>query len=105
MRKMDKIRVIKWYIRKFIDTKQNIEIDNLNKLENIVRTEKNMFGKSSRCNGCTSDGKDYCQRCANCIEWHWDKNIKEVVDNYSFRYAYWKTFADIDIKEGKRNGI
>lgn len=67
------------------------EIDNLKELEEIVRT-----ATRDRCNGCTSDDKDYCKKCANCIEWHWDKNIIETADNYSFRYAYWKTFADME---------
>lgn len=93
MKKIDKIQVIKWYINTHMNTKSDYsKINNLKELEEIVRTSTNCFGKRDRCNQCTSDGKDYCKRCANCIEWHWDKNIMEVLDNYSFRYDYWKTF-------------
>lgn len=73
-------------------------ISDLKKLEEIIRTNKNVFEKVSRCYQCTSDGKSFCNRCANCIEWHWDKDIVETADNYRFRYLYWKTFADMETK-------
>ena len=99
MKKEEKIRVIKWYISHYMNTKTDYsEVDDLKDLEEIVRTATNCFGKSDRCYQCTSDGKDYCKRCANCIEWHWDKDIIETADNYRFRYAYWKTFFDIETK-------
>lgn len=69
MKKADKIRVIKWYIMNRTEAKIDIQnIDDISKLEEIVRTVSNTMGEISRCNGCTSDGKDYCKRCGNCIE-------------------------------------
>lgn len=89
----------KWYIGKYMNTNKDFgKNDNLKELEEIVRTATNCFGKSDRCNQCTSDGKSYCKKCANCVEWHWDEDIIETTDNYSFRYAYWKTFSDMEIK-------
>lgn len=102
MKKEEKIRVIKWYISHYLNTKTDYsEVVNLKNLEEIVRTATNCFAKSNRCNQCTSDGKSYCNRCANCIEWHWDSDIPddECVDNYRFRYQYWKTFYDFDNKK------
>lgn len=94
MKKADKIWIIKWYIMNHTETEIDIlNIDDINKLEEIVRTSPNTMGEISRCNGCTSDGKDYCKRCGNCIEWNWDKETKDVVDNYRFQYNYWKKFA------------
>ena len=73
-------------------------ISDLKKLEEIIRTNKNVFEKVSRCCQCTSEGKSFCNRCANCVVWHWDSDIpdEECVDNYKFRYEYWKTFYDIE---------
>ena len=73
-------------------------ISDLKKFEEIIRTNKNVFGKVSRCYQCTSDGKSFCNRCENCVEWHWESDItdEECVDNYRFRYQYWKTFYDIE---------
>lgn len=99
MKKEEKIRVIKWYISHYLNTKTDYsEVVNLKNLEEIVRTATNCFAKSNRCNQCTSDGKSYCKRCANCIEWHWDNDIIETADNYRFRYTYWKTFSDMETK-------
>lgn len=99
MKKEEKIRVIKWYISHYMNTKTDYsEVADLKDLEEIVRTATNCLDKSDRCNQCTSDGKSYCKRCANCIEWHWDKDIIETADNYRFRYTYWKTFADMETK-------
>jgi hypothetical protein len=99
MKKEEKIRVIKWYISQYMNTKTDYsEVDDLKDLEEIVRTATNCLAISNRCNQCTSDGKSYCKRCANCIEWHWDKDIIETADNYRFRYVYWKTFADMETK-------
>jgi lipopolysaccharide biosynthesis regulator YciM len=99
MKKEEKIRVIKWYISHYLNTKTDYsEVVNLKNLEEIVRTATNCFAKSNRCNQCTSDGKSYCKRCANCIEWHWDNDIVETADNYRFRYTYWKTFSDMETK-------
>lgn len=99
MKKEEKIRVIKWYISHHMNTKTDYnEVCDLKELEEIVRIATNCFGKSDRCNQCTSDGKSYCKRCANCIEWHWDKDIIETADNYRFRYTYWKTFFDMETK-------
>lgn len=96
MKKIEKIQIIKWYISHYMNTKVDYsEIDDLKELEEIVRTSTNCFAQSDRCHQCTSDRKSFCKRCANCIEWHWDKDITETVDNYRFRYAYWKTFADM----------
>lgn len=104
MKKEEKIWIIKWYIKSKMILAKEIDVDSINdlkQLEEIVQTNKNIFGETSRCNQCTSDEKDFCKRCANCIEWHWDSNIPndECVDNYKFRYQYWKTFYDMEIMQ------
>ena len=101
IKKTEKLEIIKWYIKHNIDITKVINIDSisdLKELEKLVRTNKNVFGEMSICYQCTSDGKDYCNRCANCVGWHWDSNIpdEECVDNYRFRYQYWKTFYNIE---------
>lgn len=103
MKKNDKLEVIKWYIKKYINISKSINIESINSLkeaEEVVRTGQNVFAKVSRCNQCTSDGKSNCSRCANCLEWHWDLDIpeSECKDNYRFRYQYWKTFFELDGK-------
>lgn len=101
MKKEEKIQIIKWYVKSKMYLTEEIDVDSINELkqlEEIIRTNKNIFGETSRCNQCTSDGKSYCKRCANCIEWHWDKDIIETADNYRFRYTYWKTFFDMETK-------
>lgn len=102
--KNDKLEVIKWYIKKYINIPKSINIElitNLKEAEEVVRTGLNVFEKTSRCYQCASAGKSFCNRCANCVEWHWDSNIPdaECVDNYRFRYQYWKTFYDIENKK------
>lgn len=102
MKKEEKIQIIKWYIKSKMVLAEEIDIDSINDLkqfEEIIRTNKNIFGETSkRCNQCTSDGKDFCKRCANCTEWHWDANIPddECADNYKFGYQYWKRFYDME---------
>ena len=55
MKKEEKIRVIKWYISRNMNTKTDYsEVDDLKDLEEIVRTATNCFGKGNRCNQCTS---------------------------------------------------
>lgn len=104
IKKTEKLEIIKWYIKNNINIEKSIDISSVGKLkelEEIVRTNKNVFSKVSRCYQCTSDGKSCCKRCANCVEWHWDSDIPddECVDNYRFRYQYWKTFYEIENKK------
>ena len=94
MTKEERAKIIKWYIRNYIQTSQNIEKLAIEQLEMIVRTDPNLLGDSSKCNQCTSDGKDYSKRCCNCIEQSGDKSSLKPVDNYKFRYDYWKWFAE-----------
>lgn len=95
MTKEEKTKIIKWYIRNYIQTSQNIERLTIEQLETIVRTSPNLLGDISKCNHCTSDGKDYSKRCCNCIaQGGNNKNKLNQVDNYKFRYDYWKWFAE-----------
>ena len=92
MKKVEKIAIIRWYIKNYIQTDFDYNSStNLKELEEIVRTEMNLLGEKSRCNNCTSDNRDYCPRCANCIEHN--RNSKDSKDNYHFSYNHYKRFA------------
>lgn len=96
VKKDDKIKIIKWYIKKYINI-ENINLNSVNDLkglENIVRTQQDCFGRVSECKACHYDGRDYCPKCAACKSWNWDKNITEIKDNYVFRYGYYKSFYE-----------
>lgn len=98
MKKDDKVKIIKWYIENKMITSRDIdEINDLKILEEIVRTEKPFFNNISRCNGCTSDNKDWCERCGSCIVWNW-KKVENPIDNYRFSYCYWKKFMELDVQ-------
>jgi len=95
IKKLDKLKIIKWYIRNYINVSPDINIDdisNLKELEKIVRTSKNIHNEIYGCQGCHYEGRSYCKQCSNCKEWHWDKNIIEETDNYTFRYGYYSNF-------------
>ena len=99
MKKDDKVKIIKWYIKnKMITTRDINEINDLKILEGIVRTEKHIFNGVSKCNGCTSADKDCCERCGTCIVWNW-KKVENPIDNYRFSYYYWKKFMELDIQK------
>lgn len=95
IKKSDKIKIIKWYIKTHINIPLNLDvdiIDNLKELEKIVRNNNNVFGKIDGCQACYYKGRDFCKQCGNCKEYHWDKAEKEEKDNYSFSYGYWMKF-------------
>ncbi|MCM1235670.1 MAG: hypothetical protein NC489_36710 [Ruminococcus flavefaciens] len=97
IKKSDKIRIIKWYIRNKVNISSDMNIDSINNLkdlEQIVRTNKDVFGEMRGCKSCYYDGRDFCKQCGNCKEWHWDKSIIEESDNYVFNYGYWKNFSE-----------
>ncbi len=96
IKKSDKLKIIKWYIRSHINILPEINVDDisdLKELEKIVRTNKNIFGKINGCQSCHYENKSYCKQCSNCKEWHWDKDIIEETDNYVFKYGYWSNFC------------
>lgn len=95
IKKEEKIRIIKWYIKNYINISSDININtinDLNELEKIVRTSKNIFSQINGCQACHYEGRSYCKQCSNCKEWHWDKDITEETDNYAFRYGYYRNF-------------
>lgn len=101
IKKEDKVKIIKWYIKKYIHI-SNIDMDNINclkELENIVRTNKDCFGKISECKACYYDGRDFCPKCGNCKSWNWDKDATEIKDNYVFPYGYYKSFYEYETVE------
>jgi len=95
IKKTDKLKIIKWYIKNYVNITSDINIDvieNIKELENIVRTNENIFGKINGCQACHYEGRDFCKQCSNCKEWHWDSDIIEETDNYVFRYGYYSNF-------------
>ena len=95
IKKCDKVRIIQWYIADRIYTEKSFkEIYDLKQLEEIVRTEKNIWGLRSRCNQCISSDTDYSKRCLGCIESYTGGRPEKSVDNYKFCYSYWKRFAE-----------
>lgn len=103
IRKDQKIEIIKWYIKKYVQRENpdadlnNLDnINNLKQLEDIVRNNKNIFGEISKCNQCSSHEKDYCPKCERCIVTTYNKNAIEKKDNYTFSYNYWKRFYDLE---------
>lgn len=92
---------IQWYIADRIYTEKNFkEIHDLKQLEEIVRTEKNVWGVRSRCNQCISSNTDYSKRCLGCTGSYTGGRSEKSVDNYKFCYSYWKRFAE----RGEANG-
>ena len=104
IKKDEKIKIIKWYIKKYIriDKTTLDNVNDLKDLENIVRTHEDCFGKISKCKACHYDGKDFCHKCANCIAWNWDKDITETKDNYVFPYGYYKSFYEYAVVESNQ---
>ena len=52
IKKLDKLKIIKWYIRNYINVSPDINIDdisNLKELEKIVRTSKNIHNEIYGC--------------------------------------------------------
>lgn len=98
IKKCDKVRIIQWYIADRIYTEKSFkEIYDLKQLEEIVRTEKNIWGLRSRCNQCISSDTDYSKRCLGCIESYTGGRSEKSVDNYKFCYSYWKRFAEREV--------
>lgn len=96
IKKSDKIRIIKWYIKTHINIPSYLDIDSINDLkdlEQVVRTNKNIFQEINGCQSCYYEGRSCCKQCSNCKEWHWDNDIVEEADNYAFRYGYWRNFC------------
>lgn len=86
MKKADKLRIIKWYIKQWCgsDHKQVIamETDDLSELENLVMSDRCGIHSSECCTCWYYDRGGY--KCATCEEW----------GNYTFPYGYWMKFAD-----------
>ena len=107
IKKCDKVRIIQWYIADRIYTEKSFkEIYDLKQLEEIVRTEKNIWGLRSRCNQCISSDTDYSKRCLGCIESYTGGRSEKSVDNYKFCYSYWKDLQrEVNLMNNKHASI
>ena len=104
IRKEEKINIIKWFIRKWSCGGSDLDLENINnlkKLESIVRNEISILGPPDECRSCCYEGRDYCEKCKNCVCWNWG-DCEETSDNYSFRYAYYKKIYEYET--GVMNG-
>jgi hypothetical protein len=88
MKKIEKVAIIKWYIREkcasdCIQTFAN-NTNDLQKLESLVMNHRTSITHISDCSSCWWEDRDYCSRCRECKDG----------SHYTFPYGYWKKVCE-----------